>query len=96
MRQSIYLLLLGFFLHSHSHLSAQRYVDTVNVVQAYEVPVYEIDSTQKQAVINMAYASAILQNPEAWTSLAEKNFPIEVDVVYTKQPAKLRQMAYQL
>lgn len=87
MRQSIYLLLTGFLLHVHSHLSAQRYVDTVNVVQAYEVPVYQIDSIQKLAIIKMAYASAVMQNPEAWTSVAEKNFPIEVDIVYTKYPA---------
>lgn len=87
MPQSIYLLLIGIFLYSYSNLSAQRYVDTVNVVQAYEVPIYKADSSQKQVFIQMAYASSEMKNPEAWTKIAEKNFPIEVDLVYTKYPA---------
>ncbi len=86
MRIFLNLLLTGIVLCSYVAVSAQHYVDTVNVVQAYQVPVYQVDSTQKHAIINMAYASADMRNPEAWTSVSAQSFPIEIDLVYTNYP----------
>ena len=81
------ILLLIFFLISFSLLKAD---DSYLIKgETREVSIYQIDKTSPFIILNMGYASAIIQNAEIWDNKNKQIF--EVDIVFTAYPKNKEQ-----
>jgi hypothetical protein len=67
-------------------LNAQQ-VQKLNV-NTVEVSTYKVEAKNNYTVLNMGYASFIIQNPEAWENKTKNKIVEEVDIVFTAYPKK--------
>lgn len=55
-----------------------------------EVPFYTFAEYTPQVALRMGYAQFEIQNAQEWDSVASRNIPYEVDLVFTKYPKNLK------